>query len=213
LLFSLSVSLTLRVGGFAPRHLKRCASVTLKLSKIGGEKIMQILSRNLFLSAILTLMSVACASAQSKPSDFRLPSLGTPCAEGVISVEAQENAPLQIIVEESDCKTTQMARVRFTAKNLSSKAIVEFTVRSLQTYEQYYTDTSGSTVGGFENPLKPNETYDRGFIGGGTETKAGGIPVGKMKSYILTVWSVTFADGTKWERESSKEVRDSTPNR
>ena len=174
---------------------------------------MLVKSKTLILSTILAVMCVSCASAQNTTSDFRLPSLGTPCDTGVISVEAQENAPLQIKVEESDCKTTQTARVRFTAKNLSSKAIVEFSVRSLETYEQYFTDNSGVTAGGFENPLKPNETYERGFIGGGTETKAGGIPVGKLKSYVLTVWSVNFVDGTKWEREPSKEVRDSTPNR
>ena len=166
----------------------------------------------LFISATFAVMCFSCVSAQSTTSDFRLPSLGTPCDEGVISVEVQENAPIQIKVKESDCKTTQTARVLFTVKNLSSKPIIEFTVRSLETYEHYYTEASGVTMGGFRNPLESSETYDRGFIGGGTETKAGGIPVGKLKSYVLAVWSVTFADGTKWEREPTKTVEDSLPN-
>jgi hypothetical protein len=174
---------------------------------------MLVNSKTLILSTILAIMCVSCASAQSTTSDFRLSPLGTPCDTGVISVEVQENAPLQIKVEESDCETTQTARVRFTAKNLSSKDIVEFSVRSLETYEHYFTDSSGTTAGGFRNPLKPNDIYNKGYIGGGTLTKAGGIPVGKLKSYVLTVWSVNFADGTKWEREPSKEVCDSTPNR
>ncbi len=172
---------------------------------------MFINSKTLLLSATLALTGVSCALAQSTTSDFRLPSPGTPCEKGVISVEAQENAPLQIKVEESDCKTTQTARVRFTAKNLSSKGIVEFTVHSLETYEEYYNDGSGTTMG-FEDVLKPDETFEKGFIGSGVETKAGGIPVGKLKNYVLAVWSVTFADGTKWEREAAKEVRDSTSN-
>jgi hypothetical protein len=168
--------------------------------------------KNLLISAILVVMCLSCVSAQNTTSDPHLPSLGTPCDEGVISVEEQENAPLQIKIEESDCKTTQTARVLFAVKNLSSKPIVEFSVRSLETYEQYYTDGGSVTIGGFRNPLKPDETYDRGFIGGGTETKAGGIPVGKLKKYILTVWKVTFSDGTKWESEPTKTAQGLLPN-
>jgi len=163
--------------------------------------------RTLLFLTFLTATCVGCVSAQSTTSERLLPSLETPCAEGVVSVEAQENAPLQITIEESACKTTQTACVRFKAKNVSSKAIVEFDVRSLETYEQHFEDGGGMRAS--ELVLKPNEIYDRGYIGGGVETKAGGIPVGKLQTYVLTVWSVTFADGTKWEREPAKEVRDS----
>ena len=45
--------------------------------------------------------------------------------------------------------------------------------------------------------FQPQETR-RGFIGGGVQN------VGQLKGFQLTVWSVLFADGTKWNRESRR---------
>lgn len=123
--------------------------------------------------------------------------LGPPCREGLVSIESQPDAAVRITVLNAGCDNPQRASVQFLAENIGSSPISEFEVRAIETYDELIDQGSGVTSMG--EVLKPHQERI-GFIGGGVMTAAGGKPVGPLKSYQLTVWSVRFADGKTWTR-------------
>ena len=123
--------------------------------------------------------------------------LGPPCRESLVSVEPQVDAPIRIKISDAACDNPQGASVEFVAENISSSPISQFEIRAIETYDELIDQGSGVTTMG---PIFfPHQTRI-GFIGGGVMTAAGGKAVGPLKSYQLTVWSVTFADGKTWTR-------------
>ena len=155
------------------------------------------------IAALLTfLIGIAVASAwfvfRRSPVQSNKLLSGPPCRDGVISVEPQRTAPLQIRISEAACDNAQVADVHFVVKNISSKPISKYDIRSIETYERFFNDGSGVSEGGI---LQPQQTR-RGFLGGGVIGDVGGVPVGELKSYKLAVWSVIFTDGTTWTRSS-----------
>jgi hypothetical protein len=123
--------------------------------------------------------------------------LGPPCRDGLVSVEPQTDSPMRITILTSACDNAQTASVQFLAENVSSSPITQFEIRAIETYDELVDQGSGVTAMGAL--LHPHETQI-GFIGGGVITAAGGKPVGPLKHYALTVWSVTFDDGKTWTR-------------
>ena len=132
----------------------------------------------------------------SRPQSPRLV-LGPPCREGLVSVEPQVDAPIRIKIAEAACDNPQGASVQFVAENISSSPISQFEIRTIKTYDELVDQGSGVTT--MDSILYPHQTRT-GFVGGGVITAAGGKAVGPIKSYQLTVWSVTFADGKTWTR-------------
>ena len=64
-------------------------------------------------------------------------------------------------------------------------------------YDNLVDDGLDVSTEGFEN-LQSHQTQT-GFIGGGV------LQVGELKGFQLTVWSVTFGDGTKWTKSSARQ--------
>ena len=155
----------------------------------------------LITAAVLTAGSVATAAwfilrHSRRPQSQKLV-LGSPCRDGLVSVEPQLDAPMRITISNAACDNPQGASVQFLAENISSSPISQFEIRAIETYDGLVDQGSGVTTMGAL--LHPHETRI-GFIGGGVITAAGGKPVGPLKHYQLTVWSATFADGKTWTR-------------
>jgi hypothetical protein len=155
----------------------------------------------LIAAAILIAGSVATAAwflfRQSRRPQSQKLVLGPPCRDGLVSVEPQFDAPMRITISNAACDNPQGASVQFLAENISSSPISQFEIRAIETYDQLVDQGSGVTTMG---PLVHSHETRIGFIGGGVITTAGGKPVGPLKHYQLTVWSVTFADGKTWTR-------------
>ena len=151
-------------------------------------------------TSVLTVNCVAARSwlafHRSHGQDGKLV-LGPPCREGVVSAEPQPDAPLRITIGDAGCDTPQTASVQFVVENISSSPISQFEIRAIETCDELVEEgTSVTTMG---RVLYPHQMQN-GFIGSGILSGAGGKPVGPLKSYQVTVWSVTFSDGTTWRR-------------
>ena len=117
---------------------------------------------------------------------------GPPCAHGIVSVELQSQVPLRISISDTACQDSDSANVQFAVENIGSKPIIKYEIRGIMSYDGLVDDGLGVSTGGFEN-FQPHQTQT-GYIGGGV------LKVGGLKGFKLTVWSVDFADGTKWTR-------------
>ena len=157
----------------------------------------------MFLLIGTSVLTVNCVAARSWLAFHRSHGqeaklvLGPPCREGVVSAEAQPDAPLRITIGDAGCDKPQTASVQFVVENVGSSPISQFEVRAIETYDELVDEGTGVTTMGLV--LYPHQTQI-GFIGSGVITAAGGKPVGPLKTYQVTVWSVTFSDGTTWRR-------------
>jgi len=154
----------------------------------------------LIVVSVLTVSSVAAtgwfAFHRSHRQQARLV-FGPPCREGLVSAEPQTDAPLRLTIADAGCDNSQTASVQFVAENVSSSPIIQFEIRAIETYDELVDQGGGVTTIGIV--LNPHHTQT-GFIGGGVITGACGKPVGPLKTYQVTVWSVTFGDGRTWTR-------------
>ena len=117
---------------------------------------------------------------------------GPPCAHGIVSVEVQYQVPLRISISDTACQNPHSANVQFAVQNTGSKPIIKYEIRGIMSYDDLVDDGLGVSTEGVEN-FQSHQTRT-GFIGGGV------MKVGEMKGFKLAVWSVDFADGTKWFR-------------
>jgi hypothetical protein len=86
--------------------------------------------------------------------------------------------------------------VQFEVENISSKPIVKYEICGIMKYDNLVDEGLCVAAEGYET-FQPHQTRT-GFIGGGV------LKVGELRGFQLTVWSVTFADGTKWTRSSAR---------
>jgi hypothetical protein len=119
---------------------------------------------------------------------------GPPCTNGIVSVEPQSQVLLRLSISDTACQNSHSANVQFAVENIGSKAIIKYEIRSILKYDGLLDDGLGFSTAGIEN-FQPHQTR-MGFIGGGV------LKVGELKGFQLTVWSVTFSDGTNWTRLS-----------
>lgn len=147
------------------------------------------------------ITSVSFRNHHQPAESFRFLS-GPPCREGLVSVESHPAAPLRITIADTDCQDSQSGNVQFLVENLSAKPISKYEIRGIQTYDELIDEGLGVSTENVE-PLQPRQTQV-GFMGGGVMKRSGGKPVSELRSFQLVVWSVDFADGTKWTRSSPK---------
>jgi len=162
------------------------------------------LATRIFAALLTFLIGVATSSVwffnhYQPAKSFRFLS-GPPCREGLVSVESRPGVPLHITISDTACQNPQSADVQFLMENLSTKPISKYEIRSVQTYEELIDEGLGVVTETIE-PLQPRQTQI-GFLGGGVLKRSGGKPVSYLKSFQLVVWSINFADGTKWTRSS-----------
>jgi hypothetical protein len=111
----------------------------------------------------------------------------------LVSVETQSQVPLRISISDTACQNSHSANVQFAVENIVSKPITKYEIRGIMRYDGLVDDGLGVSTEGFEN--FDSHQVRTGFIGGGV------LRVGELKGFELTVWSVDFADGTKWTRQ------------
>ncbi|HET6648212.1 MAG TPA: hypothetical protein VFH01_12870 [Pyrinomonadaceae bacterium] len=150
------------------------------------------------IALITFLIGLAIASVGLRREPVRSMRLlsGPPCTSGIVSVEEQAQAPLRISISDTACRHSHSANVQFVVENVDSRSIVSYEIRSRMKYDGLVDDGLAVSTAGVEH-FQPHETQS-GFIGGGV------LNVGQLKGFQLTVWSVVFADGTKWTRESRR---------
>ena len=162
------------------------------------------LTIRLFVALLTFLIGVAASSVwfvnrHQSPEPLRFLS-GPRCREGLVSVASHPDVPLHITISDTACENPQTANVQFLVENRSTKPISKYDIHGVQTYDELSDDGLGVSTERVE-PLQPHQT-DIGFLGGGVLKGAGGKPVGELKSFQLVLWSVDFADGTRWTRSS-----------
>jgi hypothetical protein len=86
--------------------------------------------------------------------------------------------------------------VQFLVENVSTKPISKYEIHGVLTYDEL-SDEGLSVLTETIEPLQPHQTQI-GFLGGGVLKGSGGRPVSELRRFELVVWSITFADGTKW---------------
>jgi hypothetical protein len=169
----------------------------------GAPHIRRLVIR-IFVALLTFLIGVATSSVwfvnqYQPPKSFRFLS-DPPCRQGLVSVESSPVVPLRITISDTACHSPQEASVQFLVENLSTKPISNYEIRGVQIYDELINEGLGVSTETME-PLQPRQTQI-GFLGGGVLKRAGGKPVSELKSFQLVVWSITFADGTKWTRSS-----------
>lgn len=156
--------------------------------------LMRGIATRLGIASITFLFGIGIASISFRHEAIKASRLlsGPPCAHGIVSVELQSQAPLRISISDTACQNSHSAHVQFAVENISSKPIIKYEIRAIMSYDGLVDDGLGVSTEGVEN-FQPHQTRT-GFIGGGV------LRVGELKGFKLRVWSVDFADGTKWTR-------------
>lgn len=164
-----------------------------------GTPLIGKLAIRIFVALLTFLIGVAISFLNHDQSTKSLRLLSGPsCHSGLVSVESRSAMPLRITISDTACEKPQTANVQFLVENVSTKPISRYEIRGVQKYDELVDDGMSVTTETVK-PLLPHETQI-GFLGGGVIKRPGGIPVSELKSFQLVVWSVDFADGTKWTR-------------
>ena len=163
----------------------------------------------IFVALITFVIGVAASSVwfriNCQPAQSSRLLSGPPCRKGVVSLESQPDSPLRMTISDTSCRDPQTASVQFVVENLSAKPISKYEIRGLLRYDQVIDHGLGVQAETVE-PLQPGQTQI-GFLGGGVLKAAGGIPVSELRGFQLSVWSIDFADGTKWTRSFFRQLR------
>jgi len=108
---------------------------------------------------------------------------------GLVAGESQPEAPVRLSISNAAC-THLSKSVRFTLENISDKPIVKYEVRGLRTHGRTISSYLNLTSE-FTNEMDPHELRTEVI-----EERSDS----QLTSFQLAVWSVTFADGTTWNR-------------
>jgi hypothetical protein len=156
--------------------------------------IMRRLVTRLTIASITFLVGIGIASISLRRESIKRSRLfsGPPCAQGLVSVEPQSQAPLRISILDTACRDSYSASVQFVLENMGSKPIIKYEIQGTLNYDGLVDEGIGVSTEWREafQPLQKRT----GVIGGGV------LKVGQLRGFKLAVRSVDFADGTKWSR-------------
>lgn len=155
--------------------------------------IMRRLVTRLAIASITFLVGIGIASISLRRESIKRSRFfsGPPCAQGIVAVETQSQAPLRISISDTACQNSYSASVQFVLENTSSKPIINYEIVGTRSYDGLVNEGGVLTEG--REDFQPHQ-FRTGFIGGGV------LKVGQLRGFKLAVWSVDFADGTKWSR-------------
>ena len=128
------------------------------------------------------------------------------CRKGLVVVEPQPDAPIRISLMETNCPDPYFANVSFKTETTGSRPVSRYDVR-MRASHAGITDSYSTVVSGFgtvepEDPAFSQHQDSSEFIGVTLNRGLFRAPVDELK---LSVWSVTFKDGTIWNRASTTE--------
>ncbi len=141
--------------------------------------------------------SVACTVAPAANYTEQL------CPDRLVIIEPQPGAPVRISLLKTNCQEPNFANVGFRTEATGAGRISQYEIRMHASHEGV-TDSYSTVISGF-GTLEPDDPafHERQ---NSSETIGVTLARGRFKASVdelkLAVWSVTFADGTTWNRAS-----------
>jgi len=139
----------------------------------------------------VSLYSALFSRRQRSVITFTLAPTNSTNCYGLVAVESQPEAPVRLSISNAAC-THVSKSVRFTLENISNKPIVKYEVRGLRIHGQTVS-SNVSLTSEFSSEMDPHGLRTE-------DIEERSVPAGQLTSLRLAVWSVTFADGTTWNR-------------
>jgi|GEM_PF-2871424 len=125
-----------------------------------------------------------------------------PCRAGLIVVEEQADAPVRISNLKTDCRNPNVPGAGFQVEPNVARPIRRYEVRILHSYDGVYdgySSDSAGTTGADGGPVFSKDSSSSSYMSWGL--KRGWFKDPEPK-FTFTVWSVTFTDGSTWNRAS-----------
>lgn len=149
-----------------------------------------------FLVFAAGIADIACLSARKLPTSVQ-------CRNGLLVVEQQPDTPVRISILDTNCPNPYFANVRFQMEERSARPISRYEVRMSRAYdgnEDGYSTVVGSIVDGSsgQSLFSKDQQSTNSF---GVSLRRGWFKDPEAK-LTLSVWSVSFSDGTVWNRTS-----------
>ena len=162
--------------------------------------------RSTFYSSFLIILIVSLSDAtQEHKWHGEGPPANSPCPEELVSIEAKPDCPLQIKLFEASCKEgTNKVWMHYEIKNLTPTPVQGFTLRTVETYEEYESEGQGGRAKGIQ--LEPGGIMKIWLTCTGVMPRWVRDP-GRLKSVVLKVLEVEMADGTTWKHPEIKGRR------
>lgn len=147
-------------------------------------------------SGCITFRSTSQSTVQNSFAGER------PCRAGLIVVENQPDAPVWVSILKTDCLNPYFPGAGFRVESNVNRPIRRYQVRILQSYDGVVDSDStySSETKGTDGSLFPKDEASSSYMSWALKRGWFKDPEPKL---IFTVWSVTFADGTIWNRALS----------
>jgi hypothetical protein len=155
-----------------------------------GSRCLSILFKLLVMIILLSCDYSSFRSAANVQS-----SEGKPCADGIIVIAQQFDAPARLSIQKATCGDFY-SNVDLLLENLSTKPIKGYEVSQTKDYENIKDVKSSDIRSGVE--IKPGESVKVNFNGGFTEGYSYGKPVGLFQRDTYTISWIEFSDGSHW---------------
>ena len=122
----------------------------------------------------------------------------TRCPADLFSVRSEQNAPVRLIILNTECPTPYFAKVDFRVENTSARPISRYQVHMFTSYGGQIENDSSTSVTMMQ-PLDSTSAGDgTGYDSLGVSLKRGWLSDPKAL-LTLRVTSVDFTDGTVWK--------------
>jgi hypothetical protein len=123
----------------------------------------------------------------------------TPCREGLIVVEKQPDAPVRISNLKTDCQNPNVPGASFQVEPNVTRPIRRYEVRIIHSYDGVYDSYSTYSAGTKEpgGSVFSADSSSASYMSWGVRRGWFKDPEPK---FTFTVWSVTYADGSVWNR-------------
>lgn len=121
------------------------------------------------------------------------------CRKGLVVVEEQPDAPVHVRVLETTCPVNpSFANVHYQVEGRTTRLIKRYEVRNIESYNGIE-ESHGALIGTKEGEGFTAADLENDFAFTGVRLDRGifRAPIDEVR---LCVWSVTFADGTTWNR-------------
>jgi hypothetical protein len=159
---------------------------------------MRNLATRLIVGLITCAIGIATSSLWSTPGNS--PANGQRCRDGLVILEQQLDAPARLSISETNCPNPYFANVGFNLESKSTRPISRYEVRMITSYDgivDSYSTMQGSRTAEGKDITSSNDQRMSDFVGVGLKRGFLRAPNAELR---LSIWSVTFTDGTMWNR-------------
>jgi hypothetical protein len=155
-------------------------------------------------SFLVSAIGSGCITLHSSSGSTAQNSLATekPCRDGLIVVEQQPEAPVRIANLKTDCRNPYIPGASFQVEPNVARPIRYYEVRIFQSYDGVYSSYSTSSAGTREagGSVFSKDSSSSDYMSWGLERGWFKDPEPK---FTFTVWSVTYVDGSTWDRAAA----------